>query len=476
LVWIGQYTVSTTSFSCGYSFFYWKYFRKPHKDGRDEYNLDEFGGYLSSSLYIESAKYGSFKEELLYNTDNEITPKIFNLDIVQKSNQYMITKKVRNMRFNPFGWSDNFGISVGTPISIFHIQSLIGYTDFSMLSSSFSSTFRKKYLLETLKAVKNRNKCYYWFSKLFIEAVMGYGRSNPDEVLFCGLNMVLNVSTLNIKLRSPTSTTTQLSVAANFAKEKGIILQFGEGSKAKRFNVSWLSRYKEEEERIMVHGEYPLLVSSIRLTATCTNYQKFCGVLYQITAICDGLRGINLRDRRETKERKEILSSLLSMDRKIPYYISNCFNFYKSTKQTLTINFDEIEEYPKYILDFMFQGDIKMTNIFGSYCVEIYTSNNLLKMDVIQLFPNINRVNINTSYYGYFYQFSLIVFIDNIMKIKKRNKIKFEIYADCMGWGRRSWLFYVSSKISKEQKINGMNIEMDEMKGGFKKDILRFWL
>ena len=61
------------------------------------------------------------------------------------------------------------------PIFIEHIQSLILYTDFSMLSSSFTSTFRKKYENESLESVKNRNSSYYWMSKFLIEAVNGYG-------------------------------------------------------------------------------------------------------------------------------------------------------------------------------------------------------------------------------------------------------------------------------------------------------------
>ena len=70
---------------------------------------------------------------------------------------------------------------------------------------------------------------------------------------YSGINIILNIPQFSIKLASPTSTTKHLSVATKFSGDSGIILQFdndkGPAINVKGLDVSWLSRYKEEDER-----------------------------------------------------------------------------------------------------------------------------------------------------------------------------------------------------------------------------------
>ena len=135
-------------------------------------------------------------------------------------------------------------------------------------------------------------------SRLFIETVQGFGYEGyhdydspaRNEVLFCGLMNKLTMPSFRIKLRGPTSTSTQVQVAQNFAKRDGVILELTHYYE-KRFDVSWLSRYAEEQERILVHGRYPMKLSSVRLINEqdiWVNYEVFADVLFHLNKACTG--------------------------------------------------------------------------------------------------------------------------------------------------------------------------------------------
>ena len=102
------------------------------------------------------------KQEILYNNDNEVTIRKFNTLIILKSEQYITTESVKAMEFwsHEYDYGAYYGIKSGEPIAIKHIQSIICYTDFSLLSASFTSTFRKSYSREGIKDIKERNSCY----------------------------------------------------------------------------------------------------------------------------------------------------------------------------------------------------------------------------------------------------------------------------------------------------------------------------
>ena len=101
-------------------------------------------------------------------------------------------------------------------------------------------------------------------SKYLIEAVNCFGINGlyGDEYgpFYSGINCVICIPSFRIRLYGPTSTTTQQPVANNFAKEDGIILSLNNTERpainCRFFNVSWLSRYPEEAERLFVHGMF----------------------------------------------------------------------------------------------------------------------------------------------------------------------------------------------------------------------------
>ena len=70
---------------------------------------------------------------------------------------------------------------------------------------------------------------------------------------YCGMSTVLKMSQFHIHLLSPTSTSIHIQVALKFGGESGIIMELNNDQmhtkNTRAFDVSFLSRYKEEDER-----------------------------------------------------------------------------------------------------------------------------------------------------------------------------------------------------------------------------------
>ena len=67
---------------------------------------------------------------------------------------------------------------------------------------------------------------------------------------FTGLSFVMNIPQFGINLNSPTSTSVHIEVATKFGGDDGMIIQLDIGDMWLRgFDCSWLSQYKEEDER-----------------------------------------------------------------------------------------------------------------------------------------------------------------------------------------------------------------------------------
>ena len=98
-------------------------------------------------------------------------------------------------------------------------------------------------------------------SKTLRETVEIFGQCSDDGGLkgsyYCGMSVVMNIPEFNIFLCSPTSTSMQIEVAIKFSGDHGIIIQLDNPRTEqyfflRGFNCSWISRYKEEDERYLL--------------------------------------------------------------------------------------------------------------------------------------------------------------------------------------------------------------------------------
>ena len=175
-------------------------------------------------------------------------------EVLNKAEEFIKTKIAKSL--TKYGWKD------GDPISRSHLFSIILYCDYSSLSSAFSASFRKVNTFETLKGIKKRNQKYANWSKILKETVKHYGQSwgcangSLSRLIgpfYCGMSNLLKMSQFQIYLLSPTSTSVHLSVATNFSGTHGMILEMdnnkGDCRWLRGMDCSWISRFREEDER-----------------------------------------------------------------------------------------------------------------------------------------------------------------------------------------------------------------------------------
>ena len=233
-------------------------------------------------------KFENFKEEI--SNYEYINIKQFNQALV-KANQYMHTVLVKSLQAI-YKDENQYKIARGTAIPKNHLISVIPYTDYSDLSADFTATFRRHGPFDSLSAAKNRNERYWWWSKTLLETVQVYGKayhenfhprdhwaeifrtdgSNKDigdvkwangiptykdhkGPFYSGMAKVLDMPQFNIQLFSPTSTSVDIEVAMKFCGESGIIIEVDNskvGQRTRLFDVSWISRFPEENERYMI--------------------------------------------------------------------------------------------------------------------------------------------------------------------------------------------------------------------------------
>ena len=104
----------------------------------------------------------------------------------------------------------------------------------------------------------------------------------------------MNIPQFNITLLSPTSTSVHLEVAIKFSGQKGIIIEFNnesdDGGEVKGLDVSWLSRFREEDERLFMGWNWHTLgINSIRIIESHLNFKQIVKVIGFLDSCVSGL-------------------------------------------------------------------------------------------------------------------------------------------------------------------------------------------
>ena len=118
----------------------------------------------------------------------------------------------------------HYGIRKGSSLSVINIMSIIFYTDYSSLSTLFSSTFRPLSKNESNKSIKKRNSYFWHWTKILNQTIHLFGnewyapndilKSNEEPaipILYHGVNFMY-FDQFNAHFQSPTSMTRQLEV------------------------------------------------------------------------------------------------------------------------------------------------------------------------------------------------------------------------------------------------------------------------
>merc|ERR1712228_916667 len=249
-----------------------------------------------------------------------------------------------------------------------NLISLILYSDYTAHCREFSASFRALSSFEPLEVTKERNREFWWMSKTLRETVELYGQcregdDNPDPnkwqskhnintafgPFYCGVNKVMVLPQFNLRLCAPTSTTMQIEIALKFATSNGTVIQLNNNSyddqydKLRLFNISWISRFKDEDERLFIGGFWRIRVESIRLTKTKTNFETFFVSLFYFDAMVTAKA--HLDDLKINNNQRGVIKSLIKWrleqkkDPKMNEYLYQTFDAYTKNKKQIEIDY-----------------------------------------------------------------------------------------------------------------------------------------
>ena len=226
-----------------------------------KYETKQFGKKVSKQ-YLVKPHYKDLKLEML--NYKYLQQKEFK-NIMMKAKKYVDTTIAKSM-INRHGRKKQNK----KPLQLNHLISIIMYCDYTELSRDFTVSFRKSHQFQLLKQIKKHNSMYYHWAKTLRQLIREYGQNHEQGngclsklmgPFYCGMSVVLSVPQCNMFIHGPLSTSIHLEVSLKFSGESGMILELdnskGRCKDLRAMDVSWISRYREEDERYL-----PVLLSN----------------------------------------------------------------------------------------------------------------------------------------------------------------------------------------------------------------------
>jgi len=226
----------------------------------------------------------------------------------------------------------------------------------------------------------------------------------------------------NLRLCAPTSTTVHIEVAYKFATSNGSIIQMNNDSRGddddflRCFNVSYLSRFPDEDERLFFGGFHRIKVHSVRLTATKQNFSSFKGALFYVDAMVTAKANM---DSKIKQKQVNIIQSFWDWklnektDHLLDDYIYRTFEAYTHGKKQIEIDFERLSSANKSMRSFI----VRLLKEQKEPKDDDNDKSNLLNPDLAKLFPNVKSVYIVTGYIDSWtneqYSFSLSAFFES---------------------------------------------------------------
>eukprot|EP01084_Bolivina_argentea_P221017 374455_1 len=299
--YVQAWKFSDRTFSTGFTYYYWEYYRQNIVEEEDFRNINDRSGYQPCQLVVEKT-YDNLKQEIMDNKIRTLTHRQFKITI-HKRDEIRCGSHVKKLIAANRDNELHYGVSGN--ISNEHLLSVLLYCDWTQLAAAFSNTFRKSKFFKPIIVVKKQNSEYWNWSKLLRESVEYYGLNrNGDEEknthvdrlegpFLCGLSSVKVISAFNIRLCGPTSTSTKIEVAQLFSGYKGIILQFNNvgdhmSGEVRAFDCSWISNYNAEREMLFIGGHHRMRLESVRFQETGQNFGLLNETLFYFDCMLNG--------------------------------------------------------------------------------------------------------------------------------------------------------------------------------------------
>ena len=416
--------------------------------------MRDYSGYNPDNLYIDKGKYKDIREEIAQFVDIKTYHEI----LKTKADNYLKSEATKSLKPHIDGSvynNNHYGIDEydenSNKVTFNQLLSLICYCDLTEFSREWSATFRPVKFNESLDDIKKRNQNFYHFSKHFIEFVNVFGMSgdydnpngNENGPYYCGLNYPLTFPSYNIRLTAPCSTSKQLSVATRFSDQRGVILKFMNNDPDLHFfNCSWISAFKEEEERLFIAGNHPIKIINVTSVQNGKKYGRLVSVLSATDDILNGVfiepgshSTLNKQDIKYLAKLLDFLNDSNDLN-KVDPYLKRLLLAYQLNKHQIVINFHYLYGYKSRIKNdllslFLYDG-VKQYGYYQNSDVSKSVESNLVNLKYIySCFKYLKKIIIYTtdSYGKHIFKCNHLLFKDKCILSIDSKKLEIEIQA-----------------------------------------------
>eukprot|EP01084_Bolivina_argentea_P155811 271517_1 len=242
---------------------------------------------------------------------------------------------------------------------------------------------------ESFLELVNRHSNFYWLAKYLKEAATQHGTNISEGKIvafYHGINKELIFPKLltsnGVKIFGPLSTSSSYQVAANFALNNGLIIEFSDGSSGnkafpvKYFSCSWLSDYANEMEYLFLQLKYGGL-KFVNITHIMYSMDFHC-ILESLKIIDHFTNGACYNQHKLSTNAIRIIKNQLSRHVQIYHGIKS------------------LHPYAQKLIN-VFCHNKKMLNIDINYCCEYEW---ICIIDLMNIFPNvatITMINVNSD-------------------------------------------------------------------------------
>eukprot|EP01084_Bolivina_argentea_P269194 457439_1 len=489
------------SYTSLYSFGYPFHYDSINKTSQSKHTTTErdFFGYQYGDFYV-APKFSNLKDEMLNNS-------ICNLDIKSfanaflKATQYLESIKAKSMvsdHPNAEMWNSQ-------TLKVWHLMAIIFYTDFDVLSYNFSQSFRKRHKLESLNKVKQRHSEYANWSIIIYRTIYAFGTCllmNEQNNYYHGTSYH-EIDRFVTYFNTPTSTTPILKVAAVFCNTKGMVMQL-DGSGVSCFDVSWISSFTGEDERLFCHSRKhfdTLYLKNIIIMNDDNDYRKYIHALSMFNNVLMVHPNGKLKRERLTDNDYQIINGLINSSNDYPGYVNKIFNNFTKNKKIVSLFYNAYMDmdascplnnllYQSIPVEDNLQRDLELMESrkkLSAYyknkesiknnannILSLLNSNATWKQDkytipnfeqILAIFPNVKQITLEYhTLYGEPYDMTETFVKNLILGIEKvsRNIIHFTL-RHVIYEGKKIDMEFVTKFASNNWKINFKHLRNDDM-------------
>eukprot|EP01084_Bolivina_argentea_P259768 438450_1 len=357
--------------------------------------MDVFASYSFGDWYI-SPQHKCMKTEILNSPKGNIS--MFEYKLTEQKARIKLQALKGTVKGSAFEYEIVYCVGRGTPISLKHILSIMFYTNFTRLSSEFSTTFRKISKSDTDDALKKRHSAYCNWAKYLRETVDLYGLpmgdTNTKLFFFHGISHKMVFNGFQTSFKGPTSTTLQYSTAVLFASqgmEEGIVITIkNNGSCATFFDCVPWSDFSFESEMLFLGGIIPLEITGLKDVSIGTDYDGWIKTLKIFDA---GFIQADSTTDKVLKQHKDLILSLINKTKEIPIYVQILFDHLLQNTKTVQINMDLLKKNTICFIKDKWNNDI--TRYGYKILKAIYLNGTQLKWSfIMKLFPSLQVLKV----------------------------------------------------------------------------------